>query len=672
MKLRHTLFAFIAACAAAASVAQPAQVELIPRATFFGNPTKAQGLISPDGKWISWIAPRDGVLNIWVAPASDPSKARPLTEEKVRPIRQHFWARNSKQILFINDRGGDENFLLYGVSPEGGGLKSYTPFQKTRVVPIAASRKRTDEILIGLNNRDARYHDVYLLNTVTGELKLVYQNDQYGAFEADDDLKVRLAFKERAGGGQDVFRFDDGKVQPFSTIPAEDSITTSSLNIGADGKTLFWLDSRGRDKAALVAQDLATGATRVVGESSRGDVSAVMSNPTTLVPEAYAVNYLRKEWVPVSDAVRADVEALNAQVKGQWEVVSRDDADATWILYVDEVTRPVSYAAYDRKTRKVSMLFVTRPELEGKALAPMYGVEIKARDGLTLVAFLTLPVGASSKGDGRPDKPLPLVLNVHGGPWAQDKFGYHSEAQWMANRGYAVLQVNYRGSTGFGKGFVEAANREFGGKMHDDLIDAVKWAVDRGITTADKVAIYGGSYGGYATLVGMTFTPTTFACGVDIVGPSSLVTLIESFPEYWKPFLEGTWYRRVGNPAKADERAFLLTRSPISKITDIKRPLLIAQGANDPRVTKKESDNIVHVMVEKKIPVTYVLYADEGHGFARPENRVSFYGITEAFLSRCLGGRYEPLGEFKGANISVPQGAEIVPGLAQAVAKRPG
>ena len=647
-----------------------AQVELIPRATFFGNPTKAQGLVSPDGKWISWIAPRDGVLNIWVAPAGDPAKAKPLTEEKVRPIRQHFWARNSKQILFINDRGGDENYLLYGVSPEGGAVKNYTPFQKTRVIQVGDSRKRPDEILIGLNNRDARFHDVHLLNTATGEMKLVYQNPEFAGFQADEDLRVRLAFREKAGGAMDVLRFDDGKTQPFTVIPAEDSITTSAIALSADGRTLYWTDSRGRDKSALVAQDMVGGATRVLAESARGDVADVMLNPVTFQPEAYSVNYLRREWTAISDPVRADIDALNAQVKGQWSVVSRDDADSKWVVFVDEVTRPVSYSLYDRRTRKLSTLFVTRPDLEGKPLAPMYGVEIKARDGLTLVAFLTLPVGAASKNDGRPDKPVPMVLNVHGGPWAQDKFGYHSEAQWMANRGYAVLQVNYRGSTGFGKNFIESATREFGGKMHNDLIDAVKWAIDNRITTADKVAIYGGSYGGYATLVGMTFTPTTFACGVDIVGPSSLVTLIESFPDYWKPFLEGTWYRRVGNPAKPEDREFLLTRSPISKISDIKRPLLIAQGANDPRVTQKESDQIVKVMAEKKIPVTYVLYGDEGHGFARPENRVSFYGITEAFLSRCLGGRYEPLGEFKGANISVPQGAEIVPGLEQAVAKK--
>jgi dipeptidyl aminopeptidase/acylaminoacyl peptidase len=650
--------------------AQSPDVELIPRPAFFGNPTRTQALVSPDGRWLSWLAPTDGVQNIWVAPVSEPDKGRSVTDEKVRPIRQHFWAQDSTQLLFINDSGGDENFLLYGVPPQGGRAKNYTPFQKTRVILVGDSRARPGELLIGLNNRNPQYHDVHRLNLETGELTLVYQNDQFGGFHADDRLELRFAFKEKPGGGMDVLRFDKGQTSPFSAIPPEDSITTSSITITADGKTLYWIDSRGRDKAALVAQEVGAGATRVVAESTRGDVREVLLNPKTLQAEAYSLNDLKNEGTPIGNAVEADIAAINRQVPGQWSVGSRDRADTLWVLRVDDVTRPISYQLYDRKTRTLKPLFITRPELDGKPLAPMYGREIRARDGLTLTAFLTLPLGADPDGDGKPARPLPLVLNVHGGPWAQDVFGYHAEAQWMANRGYAVLQVNYRGSTGFGKQFVEAANREFAGKMHDDLIDAVKWAVDGGIAPADKVAIYGGSYGGYATLVGLTFTPATFACGVDIVGPSSLVTLIESFPEYWKPFLEGTWYRRVGNPSRPADREFLLTRSPITRIAEIRRPLLIAQGANDPRVTQKESDQIVAAMLEKKIPVTYVVYADEGHGFARPENRISFYGITEGFLSKCLGGRFEPLGDFKGAKISVPQGADLVPGLAQAIGSR--
>ncbi|HXF80474.1 MAG TPA: S9 family peptidase [Usitatibacter sp.] len=667
-RLAAATVAAAATIAATAALAQGPDVPLIPRATIFGNPTRAQGLISPDGKWISWLAPRDGVLNIWVAPANDISKARPLTSEKVRPIRQHFWAYDSKLILFINDHGGDENYLLYGVDPGGGEARNFTPFEKTAVQFVGASLRHPGEILVGLNNRDRQWHDVYRLNLVSGELKLVYENHEFGGFIADDDLRLRFAQREKPGGASELLRFDDGKTSPFAEIPAADSITTSTVGLTADGKTLYWTDSRGRDKAALVAQDAASGATRVLGESAKGDVAAVLQNPVTLKAEAYSVNYLKNEWFPVGDAVKADIAALNRLVKGQWNVVSRDDADEHWVVFADEVTQPVAYYLYDRKAKKLDKLFVTRPDLENKPLAPMYGVEIKARDGLTLPAFLTLPVGTSE--GMHPRKALPMVLNVHGGPWYQDKFGYNAEAQWMANRGYAVLQVNYRGSTGMGKAFVEAANHQFAGKMHDDLIDAVKWAGKNGITTPDKVAIYGGSYGGYATLVGMTFTPTTFACGVDIVGPSNLVTLIQSFPDYWKPFMEGSWYRRVGNPEKPEDRARLLAASPITRMDRIQRPLLIAQGANDPRVTRKESDTIVHDMVEKKIPVTYVVYDDEGHGFARPENRISFYAISEAFLSKCLGGRAEPMTGFPGAHIEVPQGAAAVPGLTQAIGMR--
>ena len=663
--MRRLLLA-LAAVLALPAFAQAPAVELIPRSAIFGNPTKAQGLVSPDGKWVSWIAPRDGVLNIWVAPVSDPSKGRPLTDEKVRPIRQHFWARNSKVVLFINDRGGDQNFLLYGVSPEGGELKKYTPFEKTRVVQVRTSLKHPDEILIGVNNRRQQYHDVHRLNLATGELKLVYENNEFGSVIADEDLRLRFVLKEKPGGAREILRFEDGKTTPFAQIPAEDSITTRSIGILPDGKTMYLLDSRGRDKTALVSMDLVTQATRVLGQNDKADVSQVLRNPRTQVAEAYAANYLKEEWFPIGEAVKADIAALNGLVKGQWNVSSRNDDDTLWVVFADEVVKPITYYLYDRKAKKLRPLFVTRPELEGKPLAPMYGVEIRSRDGLTLPSFLTLPMGAS-KGGPRPGKPLPMVLNVHGGPWAQDTFGYDAEAQWLANRGYAVLQVNYRGSTGFGKKFVEAANREFGGKMHEDLIDAVEWAVAQGITTKDKVAIYGGSYGGYATLVGMTFTPTTFACGVDLVGPSSLVTLIESFPEYWKPFLESSWYRRVGNPAKPEDREFLLSRSPITKVGRIQRPLLIAQGANDPRVTQKESDQIAREMEAKKIPVTYLLYADEGHGFARPENRTSFYAVMEAFLSKCLGGRSEALGTFPGAKLTVPHGLDFVPGLAQAV-----
>jgi dipeptidyl aminopeptidase/acylaminoacyl peptidase len=382
--------------------------------------------------------------------------------------------------------------------------------------------------------------------------------------------------------------------------------------------------------------------------------------------------YLRDEWQPIDPAIKADIEFLNANARGQWTVTSRSHDDKQWTVQVDRVTEPVAFWLYDRGAKQFTKLFTARPNLEGAPLSPMYPVEIKARDGLTLVSYLTLPRGTDPGGSGKPGKALPMVLFVHGGPWARDTFGYNSIHQWLANRGYAVLSVNYRGSTGFGKNFVNIADMQFAGTMHDDLIDAVKWAVDNGIAQKDKIAIMGGSYGGYATLVGMTFTPDTFACGVDIVGPSNLVTLIESFPAYWQPFMEMSWYKHVGDPRTEDGKKFLLTRSPITRVDQIKRPLLIGQGANDPRVTRKESDQIVAAMNARKIPVTYAIYADEGHGFARPENRISFFAIADNFLSTCLGGRAEPIGDdAKGAALAVPDGAGNVPGLKDALAALP-
>jgi dipeptidyl aminopeptidase/acylaminoacyl peptidase len=297
----------------------------------------------------------------------------------------------------------------------------------------------------------------------------------------------------------------------------------------------------------------------------------------------------------------------------------------------------------------------------------MHPFVIPSRDGLNLVSYYTLPLGSDSDDDGIPDAPLPAVLAVHGGPWGRDVWGYNAQHQWLANRGYAVLSVNFRASTGFGKAFVNAGNREWGHKMHDDLIDAVEWAVEAGIADRDKIAIMGGSYGGYATLAGLTFTPETFACGVDIVGPSNLVTLLETTPPYWKPQIE-MLTSRVGDHRTKEGRAFLKKCSPLTYADKICRPLLIGQGANDPRVKQAEADQIVGAMQEKDIPVTYVLYSDEGHGFARPENRMSFNAVAEAFLAECLGGRFEPVGDdFQGSTIGVPVGAKGVPGLPESL-----
>jgi dipeptidyl aminopeptidase/acylaminoacyl peptidase len=325
---------------------------------------------------------------------------------------------------------------------------------------------------------------------------------------------------------------------------------------------------------------------------------------------------------------------------------------------------------YDRGTKSLTQLYVGRPKLEGVALPPVCPVEIRSRDGLSLVSYLTLPVGTDPDGDCRPNAPLPLVVNVHGGPWGRDTYGYNSESVWLANRGYASLQVNFRASTGLGKDFLAKGDRQWGRTMHDDLLDGIDWAVKNRIARADKVAIYGGSYGGYAVLWGMTNTPERFACGVGIVAPSNLNTLLTSIPPYWESFKE-QMYRRVGDPRTEEGKALLRERSPLTYVERINKPLLIGQGANDPRVKVAEADQIVSAMEAKKIPVTYVLYPDEGHGFARAPNRTSFYAVAEGFLSRCLGGRYEPVGnDFRGASITVPKGVEYVPGLKESLAAK--
>ena len=666
----------IAAALALAACAQPtprpaptaAGVPLIERSKFFGTPTKAGGRISPDGRWLSWAAPRDGVLNLWVAPLDKPEQARALTHEQKRPIRRSFWSPDSKTLLYINDEGGDENFLLYGVDVATGALKSYTPFTKTRVRIVAISNRVKDRILIGVNNRDARFHDVHSLDLASGKLTLVMHNDGYANFQADEDLKLRLASKPRADGGGDYFRVTDGKVEttPVASVGLEDALTTNPHSFTSDGRTLYWIDARGRDTAALLAQDMATGQFSVVAQDKRADINDGLFDPRTGRVQAYALNYLKSEYVALDPEVKADLELLKRETGGTFTITSRTDADDKWLLAVDRVTSPPAAFLFDRASKRLTQLYVTRPELEGAPLQPMQALELKTRDGLAMVSYLTLPVASEASADGKPQRAVPMVLMVHGGPWGRDDYGYDGYHQWLANRGYAVLSVNFRGSTGFGKNFINAGNMEWGRKMHDDLLDGVAWAVAQGVTTKDKVAIMGASYGGYATLAGLTFTPKAFACGVDIVGPSNLFTLLNTIPPYWDA-IKQQFYRRMGDPNTEAGRALLKERSPVNFADRIERPLLIGQGANDPRVNVAESDQIVAAMKARNIPVTYIVFPDEGHGFARPVNNIAFNAVTENFLAQCLGGRAEGMGgTLKASTAEVRHGAEFAPGLKEA------
>ena len=658
-----------AGTAAAADVSVP----LIPREALFGNPERSSGRISPDGTQIAFIAPRDGVMNLWVAPIGNIGAAKPLTAEKLRPIRQYFWAPDSRQLLFVNDVGGDENFLLYSVDTATGASRTLTPFQKTRVEIVGVSTNIRDRILISANNRDPEWHDLYSLDLASGALTPVMINKgDYASYLVDEGLNLRAVSVSRDDGSSDYFRVVGGKVEdkPFEKVGMDDSLSTAPLGYTADGKTLYWLDSRGRDTAALIAQDVATGNRTVLAEDSRADIGAAIAEPTTGRILAYGVDYLRNEWKPLDAATGSDLKFLQDQLKGDIIVTSQTRDNQHWLVAVDAVSSPIDIYLYDRPGKKLTRLYTTRPALTGTPLVGMYPASIPSRDGKTLVSYLSLPPGSDANGDGIPEKPVPLILAPHGGPWSRDSYGYDGWHQWLANRGYAVLSPNFRASTGFGKAFIAAGNLQWGRTMQDDLDDAVDWAVKRGITTRDKVAILGGSYGGYAVLAGMTMTPDRYACGVDIVGPSNLETLLKTIPPYWKAF-RAQFYQRMGDPNTPEGLALLKERSPLYLADKIKAPLLIAQGANDPRVNVAESEQIVKAMKANNIPVTYVVFPDEGHGFARPQNNIAFIGIAEQFLGKCLGGRAEPLGDVvRKSTAKVEDGVALVPGLPEAVAPK--
>ena len=647
---------------------------LIPRDVLFGNPDRASPQISPDGSKMAYRAEVNGVMNVWVGPLNNPAAAKPVTKDKKRGIRMYGWAYNNSHILYIQDKDGDENWHLYATDLKTNETRDLTPIDGVQARFQQGSYKFPNEMLIGINDRVPELHDIYRINIQTGERKLILQNDGYLGFTTDDDFNVRLAAKITPDGGNELYKPTDGGKDwtLFMKISRDDLMTTGPAGFDKTGKTLYMRDSVGRNTAALVAYNMETDEKKMLASNPRVDVGGVMAHPTEKTIEAVSFTYTRREWKILDDSIKADLDYLKTVTDGEVMVTSRTLDDKHWIVVYVIDNGPVRYYHYDRAAGKAEFLFSNRKALEGLPLAKMHPVVIKSRDGLDLVSYLSLPVWMDQNDDGRPDKPVPMVLSVHGGPWGRDSWGYSSIDQWLANRGYAVLSVNFRGSTGFGKSFVNAADMEWGRKMHDDLIDAVNWAIKQKITKPGRVAIMGGSFGGYATLVGVTFTPDVFACGVDIVGPSNLITLLQSIPPYWKPMLD-VFTTRVGDHRTEEGRKLLTERSPLTFVDRISKPLLIGQGANDPRVKQAEADQIVKAMEEKNIPVAYVLFPDEGHGFARPENRLAFNAVTEAFLAQHLGGRYEPIGDdFEGSSITVPKGADQVPGLTEALRRTSG
>ncbi len=656
------------------AVGHPKQ-DLIPRSVLFGNPDRAAVRISPDGKQLSWLAPKDGVLNVWVAPIGKLDQAKVVTTETKRPIRQYMWAYTGKHLLYLQDNAGDENFHIFRVDLADGKTTDLTPYPKARASIAGLSERSPTKIAIAVNDRDPQVFDLYTLDIATGTRTLTALNDQqFGDFTLDPDLNVRFASKKLPTGATELYVTGVTKTPPkdgkrtwklFDTIAPEDADTTSVIGVAPGGKAIYISDSRGRDTGAIVSIDIATKKQTVIASDPKSDVGEAVVDPRTGKLEAVSFDYARVRWQVVDKALAADFAGIEKLTPGSdVGIAGRTLNDKQWIVATSTEQKPADYWLWNRASHKGTFLLSSRPELDKYQLAPMNPVEIKSRDGLTLVSYLTLPNESHAANATKPNQPLPMVLFVHGGPWARDTWGPNPIHQLLANRGYAVLSVNYRGSTGFGKKFLNAGNLEWGKKMHDDLLDAVQWATTSGIAAPGKTCILGGSYGGYATLVGLAMTPDAFACGVDLVGPSNLLTLLATIPPYWAP-LVATFHTRMGDPNTPEGKALLVAASPLTHAAQITKPLLIGQGANDPRVHEAESEQIVNAMKQHGLPVTYALFPDEGHGFARPENNIAFFGVAEAFLSAHLGGYYLPLTkeEVSASSMQIKDGANGIPGL---------
>jgi dipeptidyl aminopeptidase/acylaminoacyl peptidase len=635
---------------------------LIPRRTLFDNPTFFGAKISPDGCWISWLAPVDGVLNVWMAPANDIEVGEPVTRTTGRPINWQDWSADGRFLMFLNDETGDENQHLFVIDPMTHVMRDVTPLANVNVQLSLWSPDAPGDVAVKINDRDARWHDLYRIDLATGQRTLIWENtDELLNIHLDWHLRPRHARSNAPHGGSRLWRIDGTTLTPWRDVPYEDMITTWAGLFNRGNERVLLLSSLGRETAAYYWHDWTTGKETLIAEHAKADCSHLVLHPTTYEVDAAAVTAARQEWVRIAPGISADFALLRTRLAGfEFYVESQTDDNRRWIVVAHKAEQPATYYLLDRDQQSLTELFRARPALVPYRLAPMRIIQTKSRDGLDLVSYLTLPADIESD---RPPEPLPMVLVVHGGPWFRDSYGYRADHQWLADRGYAVLSVNYRGSTGFGKAFIAASEKQHAAKMHDDLIDMVEWAIRAGIAQRDKIAIFGASYGGLASFIAATFTPEVFCCSVPVVGITNLQTLLESMPPYWAGFAE-FMYRSYGDPRTPEGRALLAERSPIHKVDRIKKPMLIFHGAYDVRCKIAESDAIVAAMQAGGIPVTYVVYPDEGHGFQKPPNRLSYIAIAEAFFARHLGGAIEPVGrDFEGSSHEVRSGAEILRGI---------
>ncbi|MEP7196186.1 MAG: S9 family peptidase [Saprospiraceae bacterium] len=618
---------------------------LIDREIFFGDPEVTGAQLSPDGKFMSFIKPYNGTRNIWFKKANEAfNKAKPLSNDS-RPVANYFWTRNSKYIVYVQDKGGNEDFQLFAINPNEKpdptiGVptsRNLTNKENSRVEIIHQPKNNPDLLIIGLNERDPAWHDLYELKISSGELKLILENkDRMSSWTFDQKDKLRLAVRSNADGTSELLKIEKESITPiYSSSLLEEFYP---LNFDNDGVNVYMITNTGinRNLSGLVLFNTNSLKEKIIETDSKKkvDISNVVfsEQDNSILYTEYQDDKTRIYWK--NKAFAKEHENLKKQLKGlEIRFFNSTKDEMLWLISAYSDKDPGSTYLYDRRTKKITFQYKPRPKIPIADLSEMKIISYKSSDNLEIPGYLTLPNGYSEKN-------LPLVVNPHGGPWARDQWGYNPYVQFLANRGYAVLQMNFRGSTGYGKKFIDAGNKQWGDKMQDDIDAGIKYLIKKGIVDPDNVAIFGGSYGGYATLAGMTFTPDLYACGVSIVGPSSLLSLLESIPPYWEAGRK-IFYTRMGDPTTPEGIAQLKRQSPLYSVEKIKAPILVVQGANDPRVKKAESEQIVIALRDKKLPVEYLCAPDEGHGFARPVNNMAFLAATEKFLAKNIGGRYQ-------------------------------
>ena len=614
------------------AIAYSEEIPLIPLRDFFRNPEKAGYSLSPDGEYFAFLAPWENRLNIFIQKFSE-TEAKRITSVTDRDLVGYFWASNER-IVYARDQAGEENFHLFAVNIDGSNPVDLTPFEGVRAGVIDDLRDNDQDMIISLNKRDPRFYDAYRINIETGELKLIGENPgNIIGWLTDHEGLLRLAITSDGVNTSILYR--DNESQSFQTILTTDfKETLTPVSFTYDNQCLYAFSNLGRDKAALVMFDPKTQKElELIYENTDVDVSGLLisDKKKKLVAVTYLTDKLHYHFF--DEEVESIFQDLTKKIPG-YELalssVNRDENRFIIRTYSDKSLG--SYFLYDVETSNLQKIADISPWIDEKYMADMEPISYNSQDGLTIHGYLTLPKGVEPKN-------LPVVINPHGGPWYRDSWGYNAEVQFLANRGYAVLQMNFRGSTGYGRTFWEAGFKQWGRKMQDDITDGVQWLIDQGIADLKRIGIYGGSYGGYATLAGITLTPDLYAAAVDYVGISNIFTFLEAIPPYWEP-LRQQFYEMIGDPSK--DKELLESVSPLFLVNQIKTPLFIAQGANDPRVKKSESDQIVAALEKRGIKVQYMVKENEGHGFANEENRFDFYRAMEEFLSEHLGGKVEP------------------------------